>query len=44
MKSTSISSCAPREAEPHIPAEFFSAIAPLGADIETDFAISETAS
>ena len=32
------------EAEPRIPAEFRSAIEKLGADIETDFAVSETAS
>jgi hypothetical protein len=33
----------PGEVEPPIPAEFRSTIAPLGADIETDFAVSETA-
>ena len=34
----------PGEAEPRIPAEFRSSIARLGADIETDFAVSEIAS
>lgn len=33
----------PGEAEPPVPAEFRSAIAPLGSDIETDFAVSEIA-
>ncbi len=33
----------PAEAEPHVPAEFRSAIVPLGADIETDFAVFKTA-
>src|SRR3954452_4360275 len=33
----------PGEADPPIPAEFRSAIEPLGADIETDFAVSEIA-
>jgi hypothetical protein len=35
--------CDPGEAESPIPAEFRSTIALLGADIETDFAVSETA-
>jgi hypothetical protein len=33
----------PGEAEPHIPAEFRSAIERLGADIETDFVVREAA-